>query len=87
MIPIVMFCQECGEQIKGQFAATCIECVSKRVEATPSASHNTGSPKLPPFNECVKVFFNEPGCESDPRDSRLLSRFYDCIQRQLRAVA
>ncbi len=48
---------------------------------------NTGSPKLPPFNECISAFFAEPCCESDPRDSRLLSRFYDCIQRQLRAGA
>ena len=41
MVPVVMFCQECGGAIKGQFACTCIECVSKRVETAPSASTNT----------------------------------------------
>jgi hypothetical protein len=46
MVPVVMFCQECGNAIKGQFACTCIECVSKRVEASPSASTNTAMPKL-----------------------------------------
>jgi hypothetical protein len=50
-------------------------------------STNTGSPKLPPFKVCLSAFFTEPCCESDPRDSRLLSRFYDCIRRQLQAGA
>jgi uncharacterized paraquat-inducible protein A len=30
----------------------CAKCASKRVEATPSASTNTGSPKLPPCSGC-----------------------------------
>jgi len=27
---ITMFCQDCGEQITGQFAASCRKCVSSR---------------------------------------------------------
>lgn len=30
MIDIKMFCQECAKEIKSQFAASCIDCISKR---------------------------------------------------------
>jgi len=40
-------------------------------------------PKMPPFKDVVQEFFNNPNCESDPRDSRVLSRFYDCICRNI----
>jgi hypothetical protein len=37
--PLVMYCQECGEQVKGQFTVTCIKCASKRYDKnTPKES-------------------------------------------------
>jgi hypothetical protein len=30
--PLIIYCQECGEQVKGQFTVTCIKCASKRYD-------------------------------------------------------
>jgi hypothetical protein len=63
---IIMFCMECGDQIKGQFAATCIKCVSKR-GAQPTQATNSAMVPCPRYKAGFPCILGLGGkCTGEP---------------------
>lgn len=73
-----------------EWVEVCVDCASKLDEAAPSASANTGSPKLPTWETVEKEYYKWVGSHmlgESPGPSSSAWWVYDYICRQLRAGA
>ena len=74
----------CGDRYLGTLQPP---CASHLEGAAPSASTNTGSPKLPTFGDCVQAVETRRGYGLSDSETVLLLYAHDIIERQLRASA
>jgi len=78
-------CQRKYSQIRLMWR--CPICASEQEVSAPSASANTGSPKLPTFGDCVQAVETRRGYGLSDSETVLLLYAHDIIERQLRASA
>ena len=69
---ITMFCQDCGEQITGQFAASCRKCVSSRAADNRHSLQQLKAEILPMINsiredlnrDALNSFYTNRACDN-----------------------
>ena len=79
-------CQACSKPM-AEWVEICVDCASKLEETAPSASANTGSPKLPTLEVCIANLYRDTAAGTVGLTAvEVVKNVHGYISRQLRTL-